>query len=291
MTNIGRINRLKVTIISPYEATLDAAELGDIPLLKRYLPEHCKVGDFVNAFVFHDSKGRISATTQRVKAQVEEVASLKVVEVNNVGAFLDWGLPKDLLVPFNQQQIKMEVGQSYLVYLYLDDETNRITASSKLNRFIVHDAANYTAGQAVDLTISDITDIGYSAVINNQHWGVLFYSDVVKPLSKGQRLKGYIKNIREDGKVNLSLQPIGYAKVSSLSIKILKQLEINDGFIALSDKSPAELIYQRFSVSKKSFKMTIGALYKKRLITISKEGISLIRKTKAEPLQTGTEKT
>ena len=284
MTKIGRINRLEVTIVGPYEATLDASELGDIALLNRFLPEHCKVGDFVNAFIFHDSKSRLCATTQKVRTQVDEVAFLKVVEVNNVGAFLDWGLSKDLLVPFNQQQISMVVGQSYLVYVYLDEETGRIAGSSKLNRFIVHDAANYTANQAVDLTISDITDIGYSAVINNKHWGVLFFSDVVKPLIIGQRLKGYIKNIREDGKVNLCLQPIGYAKVNSLSIKILKQLETNDGFIALSDKSPAELIYQRFAVSKKSFKMTIGSLYKKRLITISKEGIRLVGKARNNPV-------
>lgn len=281
MAEIGRVNKLKVTSIGPYGASLEAGALGEVILLNRFLPSNCKVGDFVNAFIYLDSKDRHTATTQRVNGQVGEVAFLKVVQVNEVGAFLDWGIAKDLLVPFNQQQISMLVGQSYLVYIYLDDDTGRIAASSKLNRFIQHGATVYESGQTVDLIVSDITDIGYSAVINNQHWGVLFYSDVVKPPKIGQRLKGYIKNIREDGKINLCLEAIGYAKVDSLSVKILKQLEINNGFIPLSDKSPAELIYQRFGVSKKSFKMTIGSLYKKRLITIAKDGITLVGNVKA----------
>jgi len=276
LPKIGRTHRLQITDIGPYETTLDAGDLGPIPMTNRFLPQHCKVDDFVNAFIFHDTKGRLCATTQKVRAQVDEVAFLKVVQVNNVGAFLDWGLPKDLLVPFNQQQISMEVGQSYLVYLYLDDEKGRITASSKLNRFIIHDSTGYKTNQPVELSISDITDIGYSAVIDNQHWGVLFFSDVVRPLTKGQHLKGYIKNIRDDGKINLCLQPTGYRKIDSLSIKILKELENSNGFIPLSDKSPAEHIYKQFAVSKKSFKMTIGTLYKKRLISITKEGIRLV---------------
>jgi len=203
---------------------------------------------------------------------------LKVVQVNNVGAFLDWGLPKDLLVPFNQQQVSMLVDNDYLVFVYLDEDTNRVVASSKLNKHIQHGATIYKTRQAVELIISDITDIGYSAIINNQHWGVLYFSDVVKPLKVGQKLNGFIRKIRDDGKINLCLEAIGYDKVDSLSTKILKQLEISGGFIPLSDKSAPELINQRFGVSKKSFKMTIGTLYKKRLITIAREGITLIGK-------------
>ncbi len=284
MAKIGRFNYLKVTKVDSYGAYLDADELGEILLPKRFMPEHCKEDDFVDVFIFVDSKERFSATTQRVKAQVGEVAFLKVLQVNKVGAFLDWGLSKDLLVPFKQQQESMLVDNFYLVYVYLDEATDRIAASSKLNKFIHHGetisrAKVYRQSQPVDLVISDITDIGYSAVINNQHWGVLFYGDVVKPLKVGQRIKGFIKNIREDGKINLCLEAIGYKKVESLSVRILKELEKNEGFIPLSDKSPAEFIYERFGVSKKSYKMTIGTLYRKRIITITKDGITLVEKS------------
>jgi len=280
LAKIGQINQLQVTRKDTKGVCLDGKDLGEIILLSRFLPKDCKIGDIIKVFIYLDSRERLTATTQQVKAQVGDVANLKVVQVNNVGAFLDWGIAKDLLVPFNQQQIKMQVGESYLVYVYIDPETSRIVASSKLNRFIHQNSNSYEKGQAVSLIISDKTDIGYSAVINNQHWGVIFFSDLVKPLKIGQKLKGYIKQIRGDGKVNLSLEAIGYAKVDSLSLKILKALHNNNGFIPLSDKSPAELIYEQFAVSKKSYKMTIGSLYKKRLITISREGITLVDTSK-----------
>ncbi|MCP3675314.1 MAG: GntR family transcriptional regulator [Gammaproteobacteria bacterium] len=279
MADIGRVNLLNVLKIDPYGASLDAGELGEVRLPNRFLPEHCNEGDAISVFLYFDSKSHLTATTQKINAQVGEVAFLKVTQVNDIGAFMDWGLRKNLLVPFNQQQIRMLAEQSYLVYVYLDENTNRIVASSKLNRFITHGATTYQSGQAVDLVISDITDIGYSAVINNQHWGVLFFADVVKPLKVGQRINGFIKNIREDGKINLRLQATGYAKVDPLSVTILKQLEKNNGFLPVSDKTAAEIIYERFAVSKKSFKMTIGSLYKKRLITISREGITLVKKS------------
>ncbi len=278
MAHIGRTNKLEVISIAAHGAILNAEERGEVLLPKRYLSGNCKVGDFINVFIYLDGKQRLTATTQRVKAEVDTVAFLKVKQVNVVGAFLDWGLSKDLLVPYNQQQISMTVNKYYLVYVYFDKESQRIVASSKLNRFIEHNGAKYSVGQAVELSISDITDLGYSAVINNQHWGLLFFADVVTPLKIGQRLKGYIKQIRNDGKINLSLEAQGYDKVVSLSTKILKQLENNNGHLPLSDKSPAELIYKQFNVSKKSFKMTIGSLYKKRLITISKDGITLVDK-------------
>jgi len=277
LAHIGRTNKLEVISIAAHGALLNAEELGEVLLPKRYLSGNCKVGDFINVFIYVDGKQRLTATTQRAKAEVDTVAFLKVKQVNEVGAFLDWGLSKDLLVPFNQQQISMTDNNSYLVYVYFDKESQRIVASSKLNRFIEHNATQYSVGQAVELSISDKTDLGYSAVINNQHWGLLFFADVVNPLKIGQRIKGYIKQIRNDGKINLSLEAQGYDKVVSLSTKILKQLENNNGFLPLSDKSPAELIYKQFNVSKKSFKMTIGSLYKKRLITIAKDGITLVK--------------
>lgn len=282
LINIGRINNLKISKLDHYGASLSIeggeAEAGELVVLNKNLPPNAKEGDYVDVFVYHDSKEHLTATSQKPKVQAGEAAFLKVVQVNNVGAFLDWGLPKDLLVPFNQQQVSMLVDNDYLVFVYLDEDTNRVVASSKLNKHIQHGATIYKTRQAVELIISDITDIGYSAIINNQHWGVLYFSDVVKPLKVGQKLNGFIRKIRDDGKINLCLEAIGYDKVDSLSTKILKQLEISGGFIPLSDKSAPELINQRFGVSKKSFKMTIGTLYKKRLITIAREGITLIGK-------------
>jgi len=275
LAEIGRVNHLFVESIAPQGVYLQGGWLGKILLPKRFVPKNIEAGDYVDVFVYLDSEDRYIATTQKPKAQVGEVAFLKVVEVNQVGAFLDWGLPKDLLVPFNQQQKAMAVGQSYPVYIYSDDETHRIAASSKLNRFICRLSDDYQQGQAVELIISDRTDIGYSAVINHHVWGVLFYSDVVTPLKIGQKIKGYIKRIREDGKIDLSLHKPGFAKVEDLSVRILKALNQHQGFLPLSDKSAPDEIYQMFNVSKKAYKMTIGTLYKKRLIAIDKDGIRL----------------
>ena len=276
MAKIGRKNLLEVVKLVPHGAYLQGGWLGEILLPQRFVPEDCEVGDPINVFVYLDSEDRYIATTLKTKAQVGEVAFLKVIAVNQVGAFLDWGLPKDLLVPFNQQQTTMEEGKSYLVYVYTDDETHRIAASSKLNKFIERHPDDYEKGQKVELMVNAMTDIGYSAVINHQDWGVLFYSDTVKPLTIGQRVNGYIKRVREDGKIDLSLHAPGFAKVEDLSTRIMNILEQQDGFLALSDKSPPEQIYNAFSVSKKAFKMAIGTLYKKRLITLEKEGIRLI---------------
>jgi len=282
LVELGRINKLTVLTINPDGVALGQAEADraeDIYLPPNEIPNDCKVGDEIEAFIYLDSKNNRVATTKKVDAQVGEVAFLKVVEVNNVGAFLDWGLPKDLLVPFNQQRTKLLLGKSYLVYVYLDERTNRLAASTKLNKFISNSAHTYKKNQAVELAIWEKTDLGYSTVINNKHWGLLYYGDVRKQLTTGQRLNGYIKNVRNDGKINLSLQPVGHANIDPLAAKIQQQLEENNGFIPLSDKSPPELIFKHFGVSKKAFKMSVGSLFKKRLITISPEGISLVSKS------------
>jgi len=275
VAKIGRKNLLEVVKIAPHGAYLQGGWLGEILLPNRFVPEDCEVGDPIDVFIYLDSEDRYIATTQRPRAQVGEVAFLPVVAVNQVGAFLDWGLPKDLLVPFNEQRSTMEEGKSYLVYLYTDSETHRIAASSKLNQFIERHPENYEKGQEVNLFINATTDIGYSAVINHKDWGVLFFSDVVKPLNIGQKIKGYIKQVREDGKIDLSLHAPGFAKIDNLATRILKELNNNDGFLPLSDKSQPEAIYQAFGISKKSYKTAIGTLYKKRLITISENGIQL----------------
>lgn len=276
MANIGRKNLLEVIKLENHGAYLQGGWLGEILLPKRYVPESCEIGDPIDVFVYLDSDDRYIATTQTPKAQVGEVAYLKCIAVNPTGAFFDWGLPKDLLVPFSEQHKPLKEGSSYLVHLYSDKESHRIAGSTKLNRYIDRDSESYSQGQAVTLLINEKTDIGYSAVIDHKTWGVLFYSDVVKPLKIGQKVAGYIKRIRADGKIDLSLQAPGFAKIDKLAEKILSLLQKNGGFLALSDKSPPEDIYDQLSVSKKSYKTAIGTLYKKKLIRIEPEGIHLI---------------
>lgn len=276
LAKIGRKNLLEVVKLENHGAYLQGGWLGEILLPKRYVPEDCEIGDPINVFVYLDSEDRYIATTQTPKAQVGEVAFLECVSVNKTGAFFDWGLPKDLLVPFSEQHMPFKEGNSYLVFLYSDVETHRIAASSKLNKFIEKHPEGYQQGDPVSLHISEKTDIGYSAIINHKDWGVLFYSDVVKPLKFGQKVSGFIKRIREDGKIDLSLHAPGFAKIDTLAEKVLNLLQKNDGFLALSDKSKPEEIYQHLSASKKSFKTAIGTLYKKKLIRIEREGVYLI---------------
>lgn len=276
MAKIGRKNLLEVVRLEPQGAYLQGGWLGDILLPKRYVPADCEPGDPLSVFVYLDSEDRYIATTHTPIAQVGEVAFLKCIAVNNIGAFFDWGLPKDLLVPFNQQHISLKEDQSYLVYLYSDPETHRIAASTKLNKFIETNSEQYKQGDEVVLHINARTDIGYSAVINHDTWGVIFYSDVVKPLKTGQKVNGFIKRIRDDGKIDLSLHAPGFAKIDALAEKIMGLLQKNNGFLALSDKSLPEEIHQQLSASKKSFKTAIGTLYKKQKIRIEKDGIYLL---------------
>ena len=276
MAYLGRFNRLSVTKIVDHGVYLDAQWLDNVLLPRREVPEGTNVGDKVTVFLYADSEDRLIATTRKPLAQAEQVAFLKVIQVNRVGAFLDWGLPKDLLVPFNQQQPAMEEGRSYLVYVHQDEDSNRIVGSALLNKFISKDAPDYQKGQAVELDVSEKTDLGYACVIDNKYWGLLFYSDVVKPLRIGQHIKGFIKRIREDGKVDLSLHAPGFAKVDDLSRRILRALESSNGYLPLSDKSSPEAIYERFGISKKAYKLTIGNMMKKKVISIEKDGIRLI---------------
>lgn len=275
MTEIGKINKLKILREVDFGVYLDGEDYGEILMPKKYLPENYKVDDFVDVFVYLDSEDRIVATTEKPYAMVEEFAFLKVVAVNEFGAFLDWGLIKDLLVPFNQQKQKMEEGESYLVYIYLDEKSERIAASSKLDKFLDKQPPDFQEGQEVDLIICNKTNIGYKAIVNNTHWGVIYKNEVFQTLSKGQKTKGYIKKIREDNKIDLNLYKQGYEKVDDSLNKILNILKEHDGFISITDKSSPEIIYEMFGLSKKTYKKIIGSLYKKRLILIEKNGIKL----------------
>ena len=275
MIKIGKINTLNVVKKQGADVYLDSGKSGKVLLADKKLSSTCQVGDSLDVFVYVDSEGHLAATGKMPLAQVEDIAWLKVVSLNYVGAFLDWGLPKDLLVPFSEQHHEMEVGRSYLVKIFLDYQ-NRIAATTKIDRFISDESVDFEAGQKVSLIIAEQTELGFKAIINNTHWGLLYQNELFQPLRKGQKLDGYIKKIRDDQKIDLSLHHPGYGKVLSLTDNILIKLKENDGVLLLSDKSPPEAIYKSFGVSKKVFKQAIGALYKKKLITLDKNGIRLV---------------
>lgn len=273
MTEIGKINRLKIVKEVDFGVYLDGEELDEILLPQKYTPQECKINDWIEVFIYLDSEDRLIATTLKPLAMVGECAFLKVVSIEAVGAFLDWGLVKDLLVPFSQQKQKMIKGRSYIVFVYLDEQTRRIAASAKLDKFIDKQPPDYYSGQKVDLFIVNETDIGYNTVINNTHRGLLYKSEVFQQLKSGQKINGYIQKVRDDKKIDLSLYKPGHEKVDELAENILNQLKKQDGFIAITDKTAPGIIYQLFGVSKKTFKKAIGSLFKQKLITIEQDGI------------------
>ncbi|MFU8788962.1 MAG: S1 RNA-binding domain-containing protein [Methylobacter sp.] len=275
MINIGKINKLNVVKQQGADVYLDDGTSGKVRLADRRLPASCEIGDSLEVFVYVDSEGHLAATTKKPLAQVGDIAWLKVVSLNYVGAFLDWGLPKDLLVPFSEQYHEMEVGRSYLVRVFLDEQ-NRIAATTKIDKTLSDESVDFEVGQKVSLMIAGTSDLGIKAIINNSHWGMLYQNELYQPVRKGQKLDGYIKQIREDQKIDLSLQQPGYGKVVSLTDSIIAKLKANNGELMLSDKSPPEAIYAAFGVSKKVFKQAIGALYKQQLITMDKSGIKLV---------------
>lgn len=280
MISVGERHDLGVASISDSGAYLDARNLGQILLPNRYLPDEIAAGDRLSVFLYYDSEDRLIATTQRSKACVGEYAYLQVTDVNDFGAFLDWGLDKDLLVPFSEQHCPMQLSKSYLVYLYINNADGRIVASSKIDRFVDEDPEHtFLPRQPVDLIIANSTDLGYKAIINHSHWGVLYKDEVFQRLSFGQSIKGYVKNVRADGKIDLTLQG-GQETRDQYSEAILKHLRQQNGYAAVHDKSSPDLIAGLFGMSKKSFKKAIGGLYKSRLIVIEKNGIRLLGEDK-----------
>jgi predicted RNA-binding protein (virulence factor B family) len=278
MAQIGRVNNLTVKRIRDYGAHLDGGESGDILLPKRYVPKKCSPGDEIEVFVFAEGPDRLRASTQKPYAAVGQFAVLRVVANAAAGSFLDWGMQKDLLVPKKEQHAKMEKGKSYVVFVFLDEKTNRISASTKLDKFFSQLPPTYAEGEEVDLLIYDKTDIGYKAVVNNAHVGMIYKNEVFQKIDIGQKLKGYIKRIRADHKIDLSLQQSGYQRIDAVSQAILKTIRDHGGRMAITDNSPPEDIYALFGISKKTFKKSIGALYKKRRIIIDTNGIQLARR-------------
>ncbi len=273
--SFGHSYNLEVSKIMDFGFYLNAHNLGSVLLPGKNAPAGLEVGDILEVFLYFDSEDRPVATTQKPRAKVGEFAYLEAVATTDVGAFLDWGLDKDVLVPFSEQHRPMVEGKSYLVYLYINDIDGRITASSKIDKFLDDDAPHdYKAKQAVKLIIANSTDLGFKAIINHSHWGVLYKNEVHQRLSFGQSISGFIKRVRPDGKIDLSLLG-GLETRDKYATLIEAHLRENGGFAPLHDKSPPQLIAETFGMSKGTFKKTIGGLYKQRIILIEKNGIRL----------------
>lgn len=273
MVEIGKYNTLKIVKDLDFGVYLAGDAGQEILLPARYVPKNVKPGDEVEVFIYHDNEGRLIATTARPKATVGEFAFMEVKSVSNIGAFLDWGLMKDLLVPFREQKMPMREGKWYLVYIRIDHVTGRILASARIEKFLNNVPPVYEHNQEVSLLVADETDIGYRVIVNNLHWGMVYYNEVFRRLEKGECLKGYIKEVREDEKIDVSLTPIGYQRIEGVAGMIQDALKVQGGFLPVHDKSEPEVIYSLFRCSKKAFKQAIGTLYKQRLIQIEEDGI------------------
>lgn len=275
MIYIGYTYNLSVVKFTDFGAFLDAENLGEILLPTKHTPEGLSVDDSVEVFLYLDSEDRPVATTQTPKAEVGEFAYLEVKDNTQIGAFLDWGLDKDVLVPFAEQHRPMTVGHSYLVYLYLDNQ-DRIAATSKIDKVVAEsDEHDFRPQESVDLIIANSTELGFKAIVNHSHWGLLYKDEVDQRLTFGQSIQGYIKQVREDGRIDLSLKS-GQQLRDSYSQVIHDYLRNNGGFAPVHDKSPPEQISELLGISKGQFKKGVGALYKQRIITIETDGIRLV---------------
>jgi len=255
----------------------DDAGDEDVLLPNKYCPEKFALGDKLRVFVYRDYEERKIATNLMPKILLHQFAFLRVTSVSNIGAFMDWGLEKELLVPFREQRKKMEEGRWYIVYLDLDDETDRLYATNKIEKRLQNHTLTAKEGDAVEIMIMKKTDLGFSVIVNQQHEGLIFESDIFSKLNIGDKLKGYVKKIREDNKLDIQLQPIGFENFNDPNCEmILTRLAANDGFLAISDKSSPEEIYDQFGISKKAYKKAIGTLYKQRKITLEPDGIKSV---------------
>ncbi|EHK9547002.1 S1-like domain-containing RNA-binding protein [Vibrio alginolyticus] len=276
MIKIGQINSLEVIKTADFGVFLDGDDYGSVLLPSKYVPEGTEIGEYVDVFLYFDSESQLAATIERPIAQVGEWGLMKIESVNATGAFVNWGIKeKDLLIPFSEQRTRFSAGQTILVYVYTDKASGRIVGTTKFNKWLDKTPANYEVNEQVDLIIAERSQLGYKAIVNGKHWGMIFPSDVFGKLYIGKKLKGFIKHIREDGKIDLALQKVGVAKMDDLSSKILDLLEKKGGFLPLNDKSSPEAIFDAFRTSKGTYKKTIGGLYKQGKIVIEKDGIRL----------------
>lgn len=273
---LGDYNRLTIVKEVDFGMYLDGGDEGEILLPKRYVPENCKPGDELEVFLYLDQDERLIATTQHPLAKVGEFACLEVAWVNQYGAFLNWGLMKDLFCPFHEQKQRMEIGNRYVVAVFIDEESYRIAASAKVEHFFATDFPPYQPGEKVDLLVWQTTDLGFKVIIDHAYPGLVYRSQVFKSIRIGDSLQGYIMGVRPDGKIDVSLQPHGRQQTTDFAETLLQYLKDHDGFCELGDKSDAQDIKHRFEVSKKVYKKAIGDLYRRRLITLEDAGIRLV---------------
>ncbi|HLC83020.1 MAG TPA: S1-like domain-containing RNA-binding protein [Bacteroidia bacterium] len=253
---------------------------GDVEILMptKWVPQGTKIGDTLNVFVFRDSDDRLIATTVKPFAIADTFAFLEAKQVNEIGAFMDWGMDKDLLVPFREQAQRMEAGKSYVVFVFLDEETDRLVGSTKLSRFIIREDIDVQEGDIVDLLIYSETDLGFNAIVNNLYTGLIYKNEIYEKIRVGDKMQGFVKRVREDEKIDLSLQKSGYELVDDVKWRILKLIKEEKGFLALNDNSTPEEIKAKLQISKKAFKKAIGALYRERLVKLTDKGVELIEK-------------
>ena len=274
--SLGQYNTLKMVKAVDFGVYLDGGDEGEILLPTRYVPKGLQPGDEVEVFIYLDQDERTIATTEKPLAKVGDFAYLEVSWVNEYGAFLNWGLMKDLFCPFREQKMRMQKGQGYIVYVTIDEESYRLMVTAKVDRYLSKERPPYRHGDEVDLLVWQKNELGFKVIIDNQYYGLIYENQVFCPLHTGDRVKGYIDHIRQDGKVDVTLQPTGRKQTEEFSEVLLQYLKDNGGRCELGDKSPTELIQDRFKVSKKTYKKAIGDLYRRRLISISNEGIALI---------------
>ncbi len=275
MIKIGEYNTLKILRDTDPGLFLGDDEDNDVLLPNKYVPEQFEIGDELTVFVYLDHEERPVATTLKPHIKPGEFALLRCNYTNEYGAFLDWNLEKDLFCPFKEQAFKMRKGDWYLVYCYIDEETDRLVASSKTNSFLSNKELTVDQFDEVDLIISHPSDIGMNVIVNEKHLGLIYKDDIYKEISVGDRMKGIVKKVRTDNKLDISLSQIGYRNIEPNAQFILNELEDNNGFLALTDKSNPEQIKDMLQMSKKAFKKAVGSLYKQRVITIKEDGIYL----------------
>lgn len=277
MLQIGTYHTLEILRLTPPGLFLgDGDKENEVLLPNKYIPATYEIGDSIRVFVYQDFDERVVATTLTPKIELNGFALLEVVDNSKIGAFMDWGLEKDLLVPFSEQSSRMRIGGRYLIYMYFDEVSGRLVGTQKYKKFLSNEDINFNEGDEVDIIIVDNTPLGVNVIVNGRHRGLIYHDDIFKNIENGESHKGYIRKIREENKLDISLQPIGFAAIEPNADKILALLKLNNGKMAVSDASSPELIYEQFGMSKKLFKKSLGNLYRQKLITISDDGIALV---------------
>lgn len=276
MVQAGKYNTLRVVKQVEFGFYLDGGEDGEILLPKRFVPRGLKEDDELEVFVYHDNENRLIATTQKPYGTLGDIVMLKAVDLNEHGAFLDWGIMKDVFLPLSQQESRIYEGEKYLVMLFIDQKTGRVTATERLWKFLSNDDLTVKELDPVEIVVYRKTEIGYEVIINNKHIGLLHYNEVFRELNIGDKEKGFVKKIREENKIDIALGERGYQKVEGEAEKIMRLLQENNGYLPYHDKSAPEEIYAFFGMSKKTFKMTTGALYKQKKIEFTQTGFKLV---------------